>query len=170
MQEQELACQSIEVSHFQRGNHTFIATTLIMNPIARNILAVVVGFVFGSLVNIGLVNVGMSVVPLPEGADVSTMDGVRESMKSFTPVNFIFPFLAHALGTLAGAFVAAKLAAGQPMKFAMGIGVCFLLGGITMVVLCGGPVWFIASDLLLAYIPMGFLGGILAGGKRSQTA
>jgi hypothetical protein len=39
-----------------------------------------------------------------------------------------------------------------------------------MVIMCGGPVWFIASDLLLAYIPMGFLGGILAGGRRSQTA
>jgi hypothetical protein len=39
-----------------------------------------------------------------------------------------------------------------------------------MVVMCGGPGWFIAADLLLAYIPMGYLGGILAGGTRSQTA
>ena len=98
------------------------------------------------------------------------MEDLRESMKLFTPVNFIFPFLAHALGTLTGAFVAAKLATSHQMKFAIGIGVSFLIGGITMVFMCGGPVWFIASDLLLAYIPMGFLGGILAGGKRSQTA
>ena len=56
------------------------------------------------------------------------------------------------------------------MKFASAIGVCFLIGGLMMVYMCGGPVWFIASDLLLAYIPMGILGGILAGGKRSQTA
>ena len=141
-----------------------------MNPIARNVLAAIVGFVIGSVVNLGLVNIGMSVVPLPEGADVSTMKGLRESMKLFTPVNFIFPFLAHALGTFTGAFVAAKLAASHHMKFAIGIGVSFLIGGITMVFMCGGPVWFIASDLLLAYIPMGFLGGILAGGKRTQTA
>lgn len=141
-----------------------------MNPIARNILAIVVGFVIGSVVNLGLVNLGMSAVPLPEGADVSTMEGLRESMKMFTPVNFIFPFLAHALGTLTGAFVAAKLAASHQMKFAIGIGVFFLLGGITMVVMCGGPVWFIASDLLLAYIPMGFLGGLLAGRTRPKTA
>ena len=140
-----------------------------MNPAVKNILAVIVGFVIGSAVNLLLVNVGMKVVPLPEGADVSTAEGLRESMKLFTPANFVFPFLAHALGTLAGAFVAAKLAAGHRMKFAIGIGVLFLLGGISMVVLCGGPVWFIASDLLLAYIPMGFLGGVLAGGKKSQT-
>jgi hypothetical protein len=139
-----------------------------MNPIARNILAGIVGFVIGSVVNLGLVNIGMSVVPLPEGADVSTMEALRESMKLFTPLNFIFPFLAHALGTLAGAFVAAKLAAGHHMKFAIGIGVSFLIGGITMVFMCGGPVWFIASDLLLAYIPMGFLGGFLACGKKPK--
>lgn len=141
-----------------------------MNPIARNILAVIIGFVVGSLVNMALVNVGPSVIPLPEGADVSTMDSLRASMKLFTPVNFLFPFLAHALGTLTGAFVAAKLAVSHHMKFAIGIGVAFLLGGVAVASMIGGPVWFIASDLLLAYIPMAFLGGFLAGGKRPQTA
>ncbi len=137
-----------------------------MNPIVKNIVAAIAGFLIGSAVNLGLVNMGTSLVPLPEGADVSSMEGLRESMKLFGPANFIFPFLGHALGTLAGAFVAARLAAGHKMKFAIGIGVCFLLGGITMVAMCGGPIWFIAADLLLAYIPMGLLGGILAGGSK----
>jgi hypothetical protein len=133
-------------------------------------LAAIAGLVIGGVVNLGLVTIGMSVVPLPEGTDVSTMEAVRASMKLLGPVNFIFPLLGHALGTITGAFVAAKLAASHAMKFAIGIGVVFLIGGIAMIVNCGGPVWFIASDLLLAYIPMAFLGGFLAGGKRSQTA
>ncbi len=141
-----------------------------MNPIVRNILAVISGFVVGSLVNMGLINIGPSVVPLPEGADVSTMQNLSESMKLFMPVNFIFPFLAHAIGTLSGAFIAAKLAATHHMKFAICIGVLFLIGGVTAASMLGGPVWFNVSDLLLAYIPMGFLGGILARGKRPQTA
>jgi len=140
-----------------------------MKTIARNVLAVIVGFVLGSVVNMGLVNIGSLVVPLPEGADVTTMEGLRESMQLFTPMNFIFPFLAHALGTLVGAVIAAKLAASHPMKLAIGVGVLFLCGGTMMVLLCGGPVWFIAADLLLAYIPMGFLGGRLAGGKKTQA-
>ncbi len=143
---------------------------MIVNPIAKNILAVISGFVVGSLVNIGLINIGSSVVPLPEGADVSTMENVRESMKLFTPVNFIFPFLAHAIGTLTGAFIAAKLATSHNMKFAICIGVLFLIGGATTASMLGGPMWFNVSDLLLAYLPMGFLGGILARGKRPQTA
>jgi hypothetical protein len=141
-----------------------------MNPIVKNVLAAVLGFLGGSVVNMALINIGPFVIPLPEGVDVSTMEGLRESMKLFTPANFVVPFLAHALGTLAGAFVAAKLAASHHMKFAIGVGVAFLLGGVAMVSMIGGPVWFIACDLLLAYIPMGFLGGLLAGGKKPENA
>ena len=89
----------------------------------------------------------------------------RESMKLFEPANFLFPWLGHALGTLAGAFVAAKVAATHPMRCAIAIGVVFLLGGITMVVQCGGPKWCIGADLVLAYIPMAFIGGHLATRK-----
>ena len=141
-----------------------------MNPIVRNVLAVIAGVVVGSVVNMGLVNVGSVVVPLPEGADVTSMEGLQKSMKLFTPVNFLFPFLAHALGTLSGAFLAAKVAASHPMKFALGIGVFFLIGGVAMVSMVGGPLWFNVADLLLAYIPMALLGGFLAGGKKTPAA
>ncbi|MCH9650054.1 MAG: hypothetical protein K0U98_17590 [Deltaproteobacteria bacterium] len=137
-----------------------------MNSLGRNILAVIAGVVIGSFVNILLVNLGPSVIPLPEGADISTMEKLRDSMKLFTPVNFIFPFLAHALGTLVGGFIAAKFAATHHMKLALGIGVFFLLGGIAAVNMLGGPLWFNAADILLAYIPMSLLGATLAGRKR----
>jgi hypothetical protein len=141
-----------------------------MKTIARNLLALIAGVVIGSMVNMVLVNIGPSVVPLPAGADISTMEKLRDSMKLFAPVNFLFPFLAHALGTLSGAFVAAKLAASRSMTFAIVIGVFFLVGGAMMVSMLGGPMWFNVADLLLAYIPMAFLGGHLAGGMRSQAA
>ncbi len=142
---------------------------MLMKSIAWNCLAAIVGFVAGSVVNLGLVTIGMIVVPLPEGTDVSTMEAVRKSMQLLAPVNFIFPLLAHAIGTLAGAFVAAKLAASHQMVFAIGVGVLFLIGGLAMILNCGGPVWFVASDLLMAYIPMAYIGGFLAHRKRSET-
>jgi hypothetical protein len=138
-----------------------------MNPIAKNVLVVILGFVVGSVVNMALINIGPRIIPLPDGADVSTMEGLRESMKIFTPVNFVVPFLAHALGTLAGACFAAKFAASHHMKFAIGIGVAFLIGGVAAANMLGGPLWFIACDLILAYIPMGFLGGFLARGTKT---
>jgi hypothetical protein len=139
-----------------------------MLTIIRNILAVILGFFLGSVVNMAIISLGPFVIPLPRGADVSTMEGLQESMKLFTPANFLVPLLAHALGTLVGAFVAAKIAASHKRKFAIGVGVLFLLGGLAMVALVGGPTWFIAADLLLAYIPMALLGAYLAGASAPR--
>lgn len=136
-----------------------------MASIMKNILALVVGIVVGSLVNIGLVNLGPVLIPLPEGADISTMEGLRDSMKLFSPVNFVFPFLGHAAGAFVGSFIAAKIAFSHRMKVAIGISAFFLIGGLSMVKMVGGPMWFIVVDLALAYIPMGYLGGNLGGAK-----
>ncbi|MBX2820184.1 MAG: hypothetical protein KTR29_10905 [Rhodothermaceae bacterium] len=139
-----------------------------MNSITKNILAVVVGAIVGSLINMGLVNLGPYVIALPEGADISSTESLQASIDLFKPSNFLFPFLGHALGCLVGAFLAAKLAANHNMKFALGIGVFFLIGGITAFSMIGGPVWFAVVDLVLAYIPMGYLGGILARSGKSK--
>jgi len=138
-----------------------------MNPIIRNILAVIAGIVVGSTVNMGLVTIGPAVIPPPEGTDITSMEGLKASMHLFGPQNFIFPFLAHALGTLAGAWLAALIASSHKLKFALAIGVFFLIGGIVNVLMLPSPVWFTLLDLVVAYIPMGWLGGKLAGDKKS---
>jgi len=114
------------------------------------------------IVNMSLVMMNGSVIPLPEGVDVTSSESLKASMHLFEAKHFIFPFLAHALGTLAGAWLAAKLATNHKMKFAYGIGVFFLLGGIANIWMIGGPVWFNALDIVVAYIPMAWLGGQLA--------
>lgn len=138
----------------------------LMPPLAKNILAVVIGLVVGSVVNMGIITAGPLVIPPPAGVDMSDMDKLAENLKLLQPVHFIAPWLAHALGTLVGAFLAAKLAISHKMKLALGIASFFLLGGILMVCLVGGPVWFAALDLIGAYLPMGFLGARLAGAGK----
>ncbi|MCG2611455.1 hypothetical protein LZZ90_08040 [Flavobacterium sp. SM15] len=133
-----------------------------MNPIVRNVLAVIAGAVIGSLVNGFLISISGKVIPPPNGTDVTTLEGLKASIHLFEPKHFLFPFLAHALGTLVGAFVAAKLAATNKMRIAIGIGVLFLLGGISNCFMLPAPVWFMAVDLILAYIPMGYLAGKMA--------
>lgn len=130
-----------------------------MNPLVRNVLAVILGLVAGSIVNMLVVTASNSIVPPPAGADMKTAEGIRAAMPRMTPVHFLMPFLAHALGTLAGAFVAAVTAASHKRKFALAIGVLFLAGGIAAVSMIGGPLWFIVCDLVLAYLPMAWLGG-----------
>lgn len=133
-----------------------------MNPTLKNILAVIAGAIIGSIVNGLLVSVGGKVVPPPPGADFTTEEGLKAAMSLMEGRHFVFPFLAHALGTLVGAFVAAKIAATSKMTMALIVGVLFLIGGIYMVSILPSPMWFSALDLIVAYIPMAFLGGKLA--------
>lgn len=130
-----------------------------MNPILRNILAILAGLIIGSVVNMGIVMISGSIIPLPEGVDPSNMESINANIHLYGPQHFIPPFLAHALGTLIGALAAAKLAATHKMKFALGVGVFFLLGGIYASTLINSPMWFKVLDILAAYIPMGWLGG-----------
>ena len=132
-----------------------------MNPIVRNILSVLAGVAGGSIINMGLIRIGQGVFPV-EGLDPNDMDSLAAAMPNMGPEHFIFPFLAHALGTLAGAYIAARIAANHKMKFALGIGIFFLIGGIMVNYMLPGPAWFAALDIIAAYIPMAWLGGKLA--------
>ena len=132
-----------------------------MNPILKNILAVLLGWLAGSAVNMGLVMAGHSLFPI-SGVDPNDMKALGEIMPTLGCKYFIFPFLAHALGTLFGALVAGLIAANHKMKFALGIGGLFLLGGIMVSFIIPAPAWFTAADIILAYIPMAWIGGKLA--------
>lgn len=120
------------------------------------------GIIVGSIVNMALISVSGSIIPPPEGADITTMEGLKAAMHLFEPIHFIFPFLAHALGTFVGAFIAARIAANRKMNYAIGVGIFFLLGGIANVYLLPSPTWFAIVDLAGAYIPMAYVGGKLA--------
>ncbi len=133
-----------------------------MAKFLRVALAVVLGLAIGGAVNMGLIMVSGQVIPPPAGADVTTMEGLKASLPLFEARHFVFPFLAHALGTLAGAIVAAALSPGRSAVPALVVGGLFLLGGITNVVMLPAPLWFSALDLLLAYLPMAWLGQVLA--------
>ena len=139
-----------------------------MNPIVRNVLAVLAGLTVGSVVNMGIITISSSVIPPPAGADVKTMEGLKASMHLMEPKHFIMPFLAHALGTFVGALVAALIAASRKMTFALAIGCVFLIGGIANVFMLPSPMWFNTVDLVVAYIPMAYLGGMIAG-RISKT-
>jgi len=140
-----------------------------MNPILRNILAVIAAWLLGSIVNMALVTTGHSVFPI-EGLDPNDMEALAAVMPTLSSEYFIFPFLAHAVGTLVGAIVVTLVAANHHMKFAIGIGAFFLIGGIVASYMIPAPTWFVVTDLVLAYIPMGWLGGKMAMSLRPKTA
>ena len=122
-----------------------------MSSIIKNVLALIGGGLVGMTANMGLIITGNQLIPLSE--NMNPMNAMNWEIKYF-----IFPFLAHAIGTLSGAFIAAKFSASYHMLFAICIGIFFLSGGISMVFILPAPIWFIVIDLVFAYLPMGWLG------------
>ncbi len=137
-----------------------------MKNLLRNTLAVVLGLFVGGTVNMGIITISGSIIPPPAGTDTTTMEGLQAAMELFEVKHFIFPFLAHAFGTLIGALLASLVAGSHQFRLAMGVGIFFLLGGLTMVISLPSPLWFSILDLGLAYLPMAWLGWKMTG-KRS---
>ena len=128
-----------------------------MPNLLRNVLAVIAGLVIGGVVNMILISISPMIVPPPAGVDLNNPESISRAIHLFEPKHFIIPFLAHALGTLAGALTAYLIAASYKARFAYVIGILFLCGGIAASFMIPAPAWFIALDLLVAYLPMAWL-------------
>jgi hypothetical protein len=142
-----------------------------MKTVLRNVMAVLVAFVVGSFVNMALIVASPHVIPPPAGVDVSNAASMKASIHLFEARHFLFPFLAHALGTLVGASTAFLLAASHRAKFAYAIGALFLAGGVTACFMIPAPAWFMVVDLAGAYLPMAWLGTVIGrrlGGATGQ--
>lgn len=108
----------------------------------------------GMGVNMGMLFVGSWLVPLPAGVDTSTREGLRLALPLLEVRHFLFPFLAHAMGTLTGAFIVAGYARSNTFRYAMLIAGLFFAGGLSTIIGMPSPLWFSITDLLLAYFPM----------------
>lgn len=133
-----------------------------MNNTLRNILAVIAGIVAGWIANMGLIMLSSSIIAPPEGVNPADMESIKANMHLFEAKHYIMPFLAHAAGSFFGALVAATVAVARKMRFAIGLGLFTMLGGVLAAYMIPAPTWFIVLDLVVAYIPMAWLAGKLA--------
>lgn len=129
-----------------------------MNPVLRNVIAVIAGILFGAFVNSAIVSTGHMMFPLEGLTDPNDMEALKVAMLNAEPKHFLFPFLAHALGTFTGAILAAAIGISRKKTLSLIVGGCFLIGGVAVNIMIPGPMWFSAADILLAYIPMAWLG------------
>ncbi|MEH6459410.1 hypothetical protein [Chitinimonas sp. JJ19] len=134
-----------------------------MHKLLRNTFAVIAGILIGGAVNSALIMLSPSLIPPPAGVDVNNAESLSRAIHLFGPQHFIMPFLAHAVGTFAGALVACLVAASHKVPIGLAIGAVFLCGGVAASFMIPAPARFIALDLLLAYLPMAWLGVRMAG-------
>jgi len=66
--------------------------------------------------------------------------------------------------------VAWWIAGSHKARFAYAVGVVLLAGGIAASSMIPAPGWFIALDLLLAYLPMAWLAAWIGSSRRRSPA
>jgi hypothetical protein len=125
----------------------------------KSILLSILGLIIGAISNGLIVQLGTQLISAPAGQDLTTEKGLAAAMAHMLPIHFLFPFLAHALGTFIGAFFVSKMKVERSLIHAMAIGFAFLAGGVMMVLsLPVTPIWFTLLDLIFAYLPIAYLG------------
>ena len=82
-----------------------------MLNLLRNALALLGGIAIGGAVNAALITLSPSVIAPPAGVDVNNAASLSASIHLFEPRHFLMPFLAHAVGTLAGALASYLISA-----------------------------------------------------------
>jgi hypothetical protein len=124
----------------------------------RNILAVMIGIFAGAIVNGAIIKVGSSLIPLPNGIDPNNFESLKAAIPNFEPNQFLFPFLAHSIGTLVGAFITSLVSSSNKLYLALLIGFVFFVGGIYMISILPSPIWFSVLDAVGSYFPMAWIG------------
>lgn len=139
-----------------------------MPNLLRNVLAVLAGLVIGAGLNILIITISPMVIPPPAGVDVNNPESLSKAMHLFEPRHFIMPFLAHAVGSLGGALAAYLIAGSYKKHIAFAIAVLFLCGGVAASFMIPAPAWYIALDLLVAYLPMAWLGTKIGASMKQE--
>jgi hypothetical protein len=131
--------------------------------ILKRTIVILLSIFIGAQVNGAFLTLGTNLIPPPEGCNLNTMDGLKAAVPFLEAKHYLFPFLAHAIGTLISAVLITRFLKSQQFVFAMMAGVLFLIAGISMVIMLPEtPIWFVLVDLIVAYIPMAYLGNKIA--------
>ena len=74
----------------------------------------------------GMLYLGNWLIPLPEGVNTSTREALKAALPLLRMQDFVFPFLAHAMGTLTSAFFVSAWASDKQLRYSLVLGVYFL--------------------------------------------
>lgn len=140
-----------------------------MHPLVRSALGLAAGAVVAFALIAGIQALNQALYPPPAGLDFNDRAAVAEYI-ALAPLGAMLVVLAgYAVGTFAGAFVAAKAAGWAPVGHALILGGLFLAAGVANVVMLPHPAWFTAASLAV-FVPAAWLGGRLAGGAPPGQA
>lgn len=107
----------------------------------RNIAGVVLGLIVGSIANMALISLNVSLFPMPDGTDMQDPEAFQAYIAALPPAGFLLPFLAHFAQVLVGGLVAAKVGRGAPAVLVGIVGGLTVLGTLINNFTIHPPAW-----------------------------
>ena len=126
--------------------------------ILKNIIIVILAILIGSAVNMSIIELDHLLFEIPKNLDLNKIEDLDKFVQSLPFYRLLFPFFAHAMGSLIAAYLVTKFSVSHSFYVSLCIGALFMVGGIYMVLILNAPLYFELMDLSLAYFPAAWLG------------
>ncbi|MBT8253088.1 MAG: hypothetical protein HKN00_07640 [Flavobacteriaceae bacterium] len=120
----------------------------------KNVLAVVIGLLSAFVTIMALEYLSTVLFPLPEGADPTDLEWLKNNLESIPGGAMITVAIAHLIGIIIGMFVA-TLIAKKTLIPAYIVGVILLVGTIMNLIVIPHQTWFAVTDFTGALIGFG---------------
>lgn len=133
----------------------------------KRILIIILGIIAGTIVIYLVESIGHLVYPPPEGMDVNDYESMKTIISRLPIGAFLFVLLAYALGSFAGGSLMALMSKTGKVANAIIVGSILMIFGIINLFMIPHPVWFTLVSIMI-YIPCAYLGGQLAGKRKTS--
>ncbi|MBT8265867.1 MAG: hypothetical protein KJP20_04925 [Bacteroidia bacterium] len=122
----------------------------------KNVIATLAGLMVAAIITFGIESLSSSIFPLPDGADPTNMEWLKNNIDLIPTGAMILVAFAHFIGIVIGMLVAGLISRTSLIP-AYIVGVLMLAGTIANLVMIPHPTWFMVVDIL------GVLVGICIG-------
>lgn len=132
----------------------------------RNVGAVILGMIVGSMANMAIVMLNFQLFPMPEGMDQNDPAAMAEYISGLPTAAFLLAIVAHMAQAGLGGWVAARVGASRPLMLALIVATLTLVGGVANMLMIGGPTWMWVEVPL--YLVVGWGVGTLEAKRRAK--
>lgn len=140
-----------------------------MHPILRSVLAVLAGAVTAFVLIAVIELLDHRIYPLPPDVDPSDPKELAAAMAQAPVGALLLVLLGWAVGTVAGAWVAARTAGRFHLVHGMIVGVLLLCAAVANMLSLPHPVWFWIAAVAL-FLPCAYLGSMRAARHEPRMA
>jgi hypothetical protein len=132
-----------------------------MHPILRSVLAVLGGAAVAFILIAAVELLGHRIYPLPADLDVNDPEALAGAMAKAPIGALLLVLLAWAVGTVAGAWVAARLSGRSHVLHGVIVGALLFAAAMANLLSFPHPIWFWIAAIAL-FFPCAYLGATLA--------